>query len=145
MCLKDGSKAIYKGESGRNAYTRGLEHQADLKNKDEESPLWKHCSLQHAGEIVEFTMKALRGFNSSLERHVNEGVRVTSSTADIILNSKNEFHQAPIVRVVLSTGLHGDQGESQDAVIPPRGRQGPGRGQSRGGSITAGRGRRQRG
>ena len=90
-------------------------------------------------------MKALKGFNSCLECQVNETVRVTSSTADIILNSKNEFHQAPIVRVVVSNGLHSDQGESQEAVIPPMGGQGPGRGQSRGGFMTAERGRRQRG
>ena len=31
-CQKDGTWAQYEGESGRNAYTRGLEHHADLRN-----------------------------------------------------------------------------------------------------------------
>ena len=31
----------------------------------------------------------------------------------ILLNSKSEFHQAPLTRLVAFTGLHGDQGEDQ--------------------------------
>ena len=89
VCLMADRKAIYEGESGRNAYTRGLEHQADLKNEDDDSPLWKHCSLELNAVQVEFAMKALRGFNSYLERQVNEALRVTGSPADVILNSQN--------------------------------------------------------
>ena len=58
------------------------------------------------------------------------------------MNSKKEFHQAPIIRVITSKGLHGDQGEDQAAVIsggPWRGAAG--RGGSRGGGRRgAGRG-----
>ena len=46
-----------KGESGRNAYSRGLEHQRDLQDEKEDSPLWKHCTLQHNNEKVNFSMK----------------------------------------------------------------------------------------
>ena len=77
-------------------------------------------------------MKALNGYNSCLSRQVNEAVRVTRSKADTLLNSKNKFHQTPIVRVVAASGLHGDQGESQEAVIFPRA-GGPGRGRGGGG------------
>ena len=139
ICLKAGRKAIYEGESGRNAYSRGLEHQADLRNEDDESPLWKHCTLEHSGEKVEFVIKALIGFNSCLEMQVNEAVRVTDSRANVILNSKNKFHQAPIVRVIVASGLHGEQGESQEATITTRARPGPGRGQGRAGARGVGR------
>ena len=90
-------------------------------------------------------MKALRGFNSCLERQVNEAVRVTGSQADVILNSKNEFHQAPIMRVIVASGLHGEQGESQDPTITSRAGPRLGRGQGRPGTRGAGRGRGQMG
>ena len=41
-------------------------------------------------------MEALRSFSSCLARQINEAVRITSSSATIIMNSKSEFHQAPI-------------------------------------------------
>ena len=44
---------------------------------------------------------------------MNEAVRISSSQADTLLNSKSEFHQAPLTRLVAFTGLHGDQGEDQ--------------------------------
>ena len=139
-CLGAGKFVHYEGETGRNAYSRGLEHQRDIKYKDEESPLWKHCLLEHNGIAQSFIMQALRSFKSCLQRQVNEAVRITASKTDIvIMNSKNEFHQAPIVRVTLSRGLHGDQGEDQAPVIASRaGRGAAGRG-------TAGRGAAGRG
>ena len=35
--------AQYEGETGRNCFSRGLEHQNDLRTMKEDSPLWKHC------------------------------------------------------------------------------------------------------
>ena len=87
-------------------------------------------------------MKALRGFTSALQRQVNEAVWITSTKAEIIvMNSKNEWHQEPIVRVVASTGLHGDQGEDQAPALADRG---GGRRSGRGGR-GGGRGRRAQG
>ena len=57
---------------------------------------------------------------------------VTSSRAHTLLNSKKEFHQTPIIRVVAASGLHGDQGGSPEATIvsgwrgESRGGEGPG-------------------
>ena len=99
-CQEAGVVVQYSGETGRNSYSRGLEHQDSLKGEKEDSPLWKHCQLKHDGVKQAFTMKVLRSFSSCLERQVNEGVRITLSQAEEIMNSKNEFHQAPIVRVV---------------------------------------------
>ena len=41
-CQEAGKAAVYQGESGRNAYSRGLEHQNDLRLEVEDSPLWKN-------------------------------------------------------------------------------------------------------
>ena len=137
-CRGAGKFAHYEGETGRNAYTRGLEHMEDLRNEREDKPLWKHCLLEHNGIKQSFTMKTLKYFNSCLQRQTNEAVRTTSSKTDtVIFNSRNKWHQAPIVRVVPTTGIHGDQGESQ---VPALGSQG-GRGAGRGARARTGRGR----
>ena len=44
--------AVYHGETGRNVYSRGLEHLAGVQNKKEDNQLWKHCLLQHNGQQV---------------------------------------------------------------------------------------------
>ena len=113
VCLGCKNKNIethYEGETGRNAFARGLEHQNDLKNCKEDSPLWKHCQLQHGGEKQEFSMKALGSFKSCMKRQVNEGVRILASQATYVMNSKSEYHQAPIVRVTVGAGLELEQG-----------------------------------
>ena len=38
-CLSENIKAIYLGETGRNGYARGLEHQDGLEKKKEDNPL----------------------------------------------------------------------------------------------------------
>ena len=89
-----------------------------------------------------FYMEALRVFQSCLQRQVNEAVRISSSKADLVMNSKSEFHQAPIVRVTVAAGLQLGQGEEQEVVA--RGRGGRGAGSRRPGtSRGAGRARRQ--
>jgi hypothetical protein len=94
-CQGNGVIAEYEGESGRNGYSRGLEHATDLRNESYKSPLWKHCQLLHGGEKQKFLMVVLSSFRSCLERQVNKAVRITSSKAEVVLNSKTEFHQAP--------------------------------------------------
>ena len=101
----EGKKAMYEGESGRNPFSQGLEHQENLKNEREDSPLWKHCTLEHDREKVDLTMKALRSFRSPLMRQVNKRVQIWRSRAHMLSNSKNEFHQAPLTRLVALTGF----------------------------------------
>ena len=86
-------------------------------------------------------MKPLRNFSSCLQRQVNEAVRITSRKATLIMNSRNEWHQAPIIGVVAASGLHASQGEDQvlAPALPDRGRRrGRGRGRGRAGSRAQG-------
>ena len=39
----------------------------------------------------------------------------------MLLNSKNEFHQAPLTRLIALTGLQGDQGEDHIGAFPRAG------------------------
>ena len=56
-------------------------------------------------------MKVLGSFQSSMARQVNEGVRIKRSKADCLMNSKSEFHQHLVVRVVPMRGIQQEQGE----------------------------------
>ena len=99
-----------------------------MRLKDENNDLWKHCLLEHGGEKQKFKIKGLGGSRSCLERQANESVRIEMSKADCVMNSRAEFHQAPLVRVVTMVGLQEEQGEEEQ-----------GRGHQRG--ATGGRGR----
>ena len=102
-----------------------------LRLEDEGNALWKHCLVEHGGIKAEFTMKQTNVFHSCLVRQVNEAVRIEMSGADCVMNSKAEFHQAPLIRVVPVAGLH----EEQEAGGDPRvgGGRGGGQGRGRGG------------
>ena len=49
-CLQGGRNTTYECETGRNAFTRGIEHQQGLRQKSGNSPLWKHCVLEHSNQ-----------------------------------------------------------------------------------------------
>ena len=63
-------------------------------------------------------------------------MRIERSTADCIMNSKAEFHQEPLIRVVPVAGLQEDQEagvvQRQDVRGRERRRGGAGRGRNRG-------------
>ena len=77
-------------------------------------------------------------------RQVNEGARVRLTKADMCMNSKSEFHQPGIVRVV---AIRGNVNEEQSGMFPRDGREGRGRGRGRGrgGGESRGRGGDNRG
>ena len=83
--------------------------------------------VDHGGKIAKFSMNILGVFHSCLSRQVNEAVKIESSTVDCIMNSKAEWHQAPLERVVPVTGLQ----EEQVAGGDPR-QEGGGGGRGRG-------------
>ena len=41
MCNINEEYAVYEGEMGRNAYSKGMEHMDGLIRRDTENPLWK--------------------------------------------------------------------------------------------------------
>ena len=130
-CLMAGKRTEYEGEGARNAFSRGLEHCESLRNEKEDSPLWKHCQLAH-NEKQLFSMEVTGSFQSCPKRQRNEAVIITSKQTEFNMNSKTEFHQAPIVRVVATNSLQAEQGEDQGWIaVGDRGagRRAAGRGQ----------------
>ena len=78
-----------------------------------------------------------------MERQINEEVRISCRQAIVLMNSKCEFHQAPLVRVVVTSGLHSSQGEEQE-YLPIRGKRGGTRGTRERGGREQKDGRRGR-
>ena len=92
----------YDGECFRPGYARGRDHLRGLRNKSKDSVLWKHCVNEHGGrEDVKFVMKILKTYGrDNLTRLSNEGVRINFNKG-VRLNSKAEFRQPSIPRVVI--------------------------------------------
>ena len=77
-------------------------------NSYENKPLLKHNSIHHPGKRVKFEIRKTGSFRDPLSRQVNEGVRINNSNSNpgFLMNSKAEFHQGQVPRVVVTSGLH---------------------------------------
>ena len=81
--------AHYEGETGRDCFSRGLEHQEDLRSvKEDTTPLWKHGLPEHSEEKEIFIMKPLKNFSSCWQRQIIEAVGIPYSKVTVIMNSK---------------------------------------------------------
>jgi hypothetical protein len=88
--------ALYHGESGYSAFTRGLDHQSGLAKKDKRNPLWRHSTLYHNRERAQFTMSVVSTHNEAYTRKLREGVEIVAGGQDILLNSREEFLQGAV-------------------------------------------------
>jgi hypothetical protein len=96
--------ATYEGETSRTAYQRGMEHLNDIEKRAEDSPLWKHSSIHRVSSPAQFQMEVTGLHRSAMERLSEEIVRIKTSNSKILMNSKNDWAQPALVRVVAVTG-----------------------------------------
>ena len=102
LCEEKGTKSIYHGETGYSAYQRTKKHRKDIEREDMNNAFAKHLALhhpEHTKDASVFKIKSERTFRKCLERQVAEGVDITRSEADILMNSKSEYHQPAVTRV----------------------------------------------
>ena len=93
-CLECGYLvARYLGETGRNAYCRGLDHLDSLEAKDEAtSVLWLHSVYHHdRREGVEYAMRVTSQHNDALTRQVTEMVNISTFEGPVLMNRRNEM------------------------------------------------------
>ena len=90
--------AKYFGETARNLYTRGGEHLKKYNRRDPNSFIKKHQDEYHNGEPPDFKMKVVKSFKDPLSRQVSEAIHIKNHKG-ILLNSKSEFFQPPLVRI----------------------------------------------
>ena len=110
-CEANNTQAVYHGESGFNGVHRLGEHETAIKNRDTKNALAKHLALHHTDKVGDpdvFDYKVLGTFRKCLEREVSEGIALTFSKADIIMNQKSEHHQPAVHRTLMTRELkHG--------------------------------------
>jgi hypothetical protein len=63
--------------------------------------LYKHKTLDHINENVEFGLEITGIFKDALTRQANESIRIYNRHASEILNSKSEFCHPPTARVMV--------------------------------------------
>ena len=75
----------------------------EIRTNNIKNAFSKHFQLKHpdrVGEPSTFSYKVERTFRSCLDRQVQEGVRITLDESDELLNSKSEYHQPGVTRVI---------------------------------------------
>ena len=83
---------LYNGTTTRSGYVRGNEHFKDLREKNENSDLWRHCIEKHDGQVQEFKMDITETFRRDpLLRQVSEAVRISRTPADKTINRREEY------------------------------------------------------
>ena len=119
--------ATYWGETGDSGYCRALQHQAAVRNRDESNAFAKHLAIHHPSEegnqeAFKFTLVELHC--KPLPRLVSESCHIRTTQASIPMNSKAEWHQPMVARVVVTRELE----ELEQTAGGRRGDQGRGRG-----------------
>ena len=87
--------------------TRQKEHLAGLMAKKEDNALWKHQELHHPDRECSFVFEAERFFNEASSHQIYEGVCINSSSSNpgYLMNSRAEYDQGAVARVVVASGL----------------------------------------
>ena len=97
----------YHGRSARTLYTRQGEHCAGYEARKLDNALFKHAQLHHPGENPTFQFQAEKFFPDATSAQIYEGVSInhTPSTEGYLMNSKAEYQQGEVARVVMVRGL----------------------------------------
>ena len=125
ICEEEGLVSEYWGESGDSAYARCLDHKKDIEKKDLSNAFAKHLNLHHPteeGKPETIKFKLEKTFQKPAPRQVAEAVKIHNSKADRLLNSKAEWEQPSVDRVIVTReprqreGGGGGRGSSQRQV-----------------------------
>ena len=110
-CKEQNINSLYIGESSRSAYVRGKQHLEAAKKPNikghESNALAKHLIEYHEGrgDRSAFRMDVMDSFKRPLQRQLREGIEIVRCEADRVMNSKSDYHQLGIRRVVFAEEL----------------------------------------
>jgi len=103
-CKKDGCDNVYNGETSKNAYTRGKEHEMNYRSKADNSHMWKHCVIDHNGEEQIFNMEIDKTFRKDpLLRQITEAIAIEETEENNRMNSRAECRQNRVPRITINT------------------------------------------
>ena len=93
---------LYHGETDKNGFTRGGQHEHDLNDGKESSTLWKHCIEKHNSVKQRFEMVVVdRARNDATKRQLLEAVRIQRSGPEAILNGRGEWNPNRVPRLTV--------------------------------------------
>jgi hypothetical protein len=97
----------YHGETSRTLYTRQKEHYTGLQSRKQDNALFKHKELHHPETDPVFEFRPEKFFSDNISKQIFEGVSINNSPSSpgLLMNSKAEFRQGEVARVVLVRGL----------------------------------------
>ena len=98
-CQEEGRTRVYEGESSRCLRIRAAEHLRDVANKNSNSGLYRHVRDEHNEVRPRMRFQVRRVFRDPLTRQVEEGVRISLSPEDQLVNTKNEWAPPALGRV----------------------------------------------
>ena len=100
-------RAYYHGECKKTLHSRQGEHFKGLEGNKEINPLFKHETNQHEGTRPRFEFKVEKFFTNSMDKGIFEGVSINRSPSSpgLLMNSKAEYRQREVARVVMVRGL----------------------------------------
>ena len=93
-------------ETARTTFEKGEEHLDGIRRREEKNGLWKHSQMHHGGELKreDLEMKVIETHRTPLTRQIHEGVEIETNQADIIMNSKTEWNQSRLPRIMIESG-----------------------------------------
>ena len=118
-CSDNGVSATYEGETSKSAYERGLQHCEGIAKKVEDAPMWRHSQLVHDSDPeIPFSMNVTGRFQKAMVRQEEEAIRIRESQSVHQLNSRKEFHQPTIIRLIPVSNLQqSDQSGSNNTPV----------------------------
>ena len=130
LCGEVEVTAEYWGDSAFCGSYRARQHHEDVEGKKESNAFFKHLQIFHPeeeGGIENFDIQVQSVHKKSLTRQKTEAVKIQSSTADHLLNSKAEHRQPALLRVRMTRENDHDlprQGGGGDGAHQPARRRG---------------------
>ena len=92
--------AAYWGETGRNSYTRGLEHLDLLEARSANSVLWLHSTHHHQGrQDMTYRMRVTGVYPEPMDRQIMEGVQISRFQGPVLMNRRGEMGGVRVERM----------------------------------------------
>ena len=104
-CKQAGQDSTYQGETGGNAYSRGLEHMRDMRNNIKNTPMVSHQTTHHRGLPYKFSMTVSNTFRDAMSRQLEEAHRIEQEgPKELNMNSRAEWRSTPLPQIVITQG-----------------------------------------
>ena len=72
----------------------------------DQSPLWRHCVDEHAGEMQGFDMRVTGSYRTdSMIRQITEAVQIERTDTNTLMNDRAEWNMTSLPRTVISNAV----------------------------------------